>query len=88
MDESSRFTLDDLEQCNIEATANQPVRDDISPGTYSGVCLRESGRNSRPCCSAHQFSTSSCHREATMFVRLTNIEGLNLLSTYWKSSLT
>ena len=59
----------------------------ISTCTCSGVYLRESGRNFRPCRSAHQFFMSSCHRKAMMFVRLTNIEGLSLHSTNWKSFL-
>ena len=86
MDASSRFTLNDLEQSNIEAAANQPGRDGISTCTCSGVCMRASGRYSCPCLSTHQFCMSSCHREATMFVRL--IEGLSLRSAISKSSLT
>ena len=43
MNASVSFTLDDLEQSNIEAAANQPGRDDIFTCTCSGVCLRESG---------------------------------------------
>lgn len=64
MNASVSFTLDDLEQINFEAAANQPGRDDIFTCTCSGVCLRESGRNSCPCRSAHQFCTSRCHQSA------------------------
>ena len=65
MNASVSFTLNDLKQSNIEAAANQPGRDDIFACTCSGVCLRESGRNSCPCRSAHQFCTSRCHQRAT-----------------------
>ena len=66
-----------LQSSNVEAAANHPDRDGISTCTCSRVCLRESGINSCPCCSA-QFCKSSFHHEATMFVRLINIKGLNL----------
>ena len=56
------FTIDDLERSNIE-TAAQPGLDEISTCTCRGACLCESGRNSCPCRSAHQFCTSSCHRD-------------------------
>ena len=59
MDES--FTLDDIEQGEIEQAAQVPNTDNISVGHCRGICLRESGRNACPCKSISQYCLSVCH---------------------------
>ena len=51
MDES--FTLDDIEQSEIEQAAQVPNTDNISVCHCRGICLRESGRNA--------YCSSVCH---------------------------
>ena len=59
MDES--FTLDDVEQSEIEQAAQVPNSDNITVCSCRGICMRESGRNACPCKGINQYCSSACH---------------------------
>ena len=61
MEES--FTLEDIEQCEMDEIASTPNTDSITVCLCRGVCLRESGRNACPCKNCGQFCSSACHEE-------------------------
>jgi hypothetical protein len=66
MDES--FTLEAIEQSEIEEAALIPNVDNITVCTCRGVCLRESGRNACPCKSLGQFCSSACHGDNATYL--------------------
>ena len=59
MDES--FTLDDIEQSDIEQVAQIPNADNVTVCSCRGICLRERGRNACPCKTINQYCSSACH---------------------------
>ena len=82
MEES--FTLEDIEQREMDEIASTPNTDSITVCLCRGVCLRESGRNACPCKSCGQFCSSACHEENQ--ICLTNLQSVETDSSESDSS--
>lgn len=66
MDES--FTLEEIEQSELEQAALIPNTDNITVCSCKGICLREVGRNACPCRSRGQYCSSACHGDNTICI--------------------
>ena len=82
MEES--FTLEDIEQCEIDEIASTPNTDSITVCLCRGVCLWKSGRNACPCKSRGQFCSSACYEENQ--ICLNNLQSLETDSSESDSS--
>ena len=61
MNMDERFTLDDIEQSEIEQNALLPNTDEVSVCTCKGACLKERGRKACPCRSMGNYCSEACH---------------------------
>ena len=59
IDES--FSIDEVEQREIEQVALIPNLDNATVCSCKGTCLRAGGRNACPCESIEQYCSSACH---------------------------
>ena len=72
MDES--FTLEEIEQSELEQAALIPNTDNITTCSCKGICLREVGRNACPCRSRGQYCSSACHGDNAICIN--NLQAL------------
>ncbi len=63
MNMNESFSLDDLEQLELEQSAQILNKDDIIVCMCKGLCFKDNGRNACPCKTVGQYCTS-CHVES------------------------